>query len=239
MHLNFLKKLQVFGVLFGAKARKLTGLRDGSNFIDTPATATTDIITLTNPQAFLQAGGYFRISGSATANDGVLFKIRMATTNVVAIDDSFQALIPFTGTCRIDARIATVQNNPLYSKLDTNGNTIFNASITNMIPTGQPYDLSPVMASHYHDDGGVGPVGKDFVLNFLISDWIVADSGANYKLVVSHNLGTLNPGIFIYEGVSLVRCHKEQAVDGNTVELYVTKQGADARFSGRVRVEKS
>jgi hypothetical protein len=94
------------------------------------------------------------------------------------------------------------------------------------------------MAAHYHDEGGIAP-GKDFVLVFTISDWILTDGGKNYKIIVNHNLGTITPGIFIYEDVALVRCHKEIALDANTVELYVTKQGVDARFAGRVRVEKS
>lgn len=241
MYQNFLKKLQVFGVLFGAKARKLTGLRDRSNFLNTAVTATTDTLILAAAPSFLKAGDFFRILDSGTPNDGLLFKVINTSGNIVVVDDAYQPIQPFTGSARIDSRIAIIQNNPLYSKLDINGNTIFNASYTGMTPTGQPYDLTPVMAAHYHDEGGVGPVGKDYLQTFTISDWISSEGGNTYKIVVSHNLGTISPGVFIFEtpDESSVKVHREYYKDINTIELYVTQRGADARFNGRVRVEKS
>jgi hypothetical protein len=238
---NFLRKLQVFGALFGAKATKLSGIRDKDNQLtDTIDFTSPDLITLTYPvPEFFKENTYFRVKNGGGPNQDVLFKVKSVSGNVITVDDT-NTVTSFGPTlCTLDARIAVVQDNPLISKLNTEGNTIFNVS-NGALTSGIIADVGLVLAEHYHDDGADVPEFV-YVQPFTISDWFVTDGGNTYSIDIQHGLSVTYPDVTVFEAPDdeVVTLHKWRPLDPNIVRLTVSKAGADARFDGTVRVEKS
>jgi len=73
--------------------------------------------------------------------------------------------------------------------------------------------------------------------NFLVADWASSEAGDTYSLTVAHNLNTLKPEVLVYESNVKVEVHKIQIVDNNTVKLFVSQAGSDARFAGKVIID--
>lgn len=239
---SFFKKLQVFNVLFGAKARKLSGIQDKNNrFTDTITFTAPDTILLSFPvPAFLQVGTYFRVKNGGGANEDQLFRIKDISGNTIIVDNTTNVVSFGPAVADIDARLAVVHANSVISKLNTEGNTIFNVdngTVTTGLNDGS--GLAVLVAEHYHDDGGVQP-GQSFIQSFLIGDWFVTDAGDTYSIDFAHNLGSSYPETEIFEDspTEEIWVHKTKILDSNNVRISVCKAGADGRFSGTIRIAK-
>lgn len=239
---NFLKKLQIFNVLYGSKAKKLTGVRDRNNkFTDTITFVASDEIQLTAPPPeYLKSGSYFRVKNGGGANQDVLFRVASIVNNSIFVDGTNTVTSFGPAIADIDARLAVVHNNPAISKLNSSGDTIYNVSNTSAT-TGLDdcSDLGLVLAEHYHDSSSIA--GQVYYEAFTLGDWFVSDSGDTYSVDITHNLDVSFPDTTVFEvGLETepVWLHKIKVLDSNSIRLTVSRRGADGRFSGTVRVEK-
>lgn len=198
---NFLKGLLSFGALFGPRATKLSGLRDASNTVtDTVIFTSPDIITLTTIPDFLQVGRLFRVKNGGGANQDQLFKIESIAGNSLTVSQT--AVVTFTGSATIDARIAIVLNSPEFVTLNADGNTIFN--VNQELPLSNLNDgscISNKFSEHYHSAFNIylSNADNDFVAN-NVKEALEEVYGIASPLTVPIHLiynGTLSKGDFI------------------------------------------
>lgn len=241
MYASFLKKLNIFGVLYGARAKKIAGIQDKNNLVsDTIVYNSDNTITLTMPvPEFLKARTYFRIKNSSGPNSNALFRVLEVNGNTIILDPSTVAIPDGPVIATLDARLAVVHNNPLISMLNTEGNTIFNSSngsLTTGLDDGS--QLGIVMAEHYHADS-ISP-DNTYVETFTLGDWFSSDGGLTYSLDIAHGLNSAYPDSKVYESPALeeVWLHRTKVLDSNSLRISVSNKGADARFSGTIRVSK-
>lgn len=230
---NFVKKLKVFNVLFGAKAKKLSGINDSENKLtgNIEFIAPNEIVLPVVVPEYITEQTYFRVKAGGGANEDELFRVASVSGSTIVVDNS-NTVVNFVGSARIDARLAVVHDNPLISRLNSEGATIFNLS--NYTDTGLEdcSGIAGVFAEHYHDDGSAGT--GSFVFTFDIIDWFSTDAGDTYSIDVSHGLNTLFPKITVFDtNNEELLLHKIRILDGNTVRIKVTQQGADGRFEGK------
>lgn len=149
---KFIVDLLKLNVLFGARASKLTGLSDASLNVTLPIIASNlNTLTLTTPN-WLVIGAQFRLVGAGTANDAQLYTVTARTPNTITLTPPLANT--FTATISLDARRATIINDPTKAKLNAAGNTIFNV---NAPTTDCPTD-------HYHDaSGSITPTDPDLI----------------------------------------------------------------------------
>lgn len=152
---EFIKKLHIFNVLYGAKNRKLTGIRDRNNkFEDTVAFTAPNTITSTLAiPDFFQPGTLFRVTNGGGANEGILLEVASVSGNIITTTPSTTVFTEAASLLTLDARLATVHNDQSISKLNSEGDTIFNVNY-NGSGTGQDdcSNIGLTLAEHYHDD---------------------------------------------------------------------------------------
>lgn len=81
----------------------------------------------------------------------------------------------------------------------------------------------------------------NYQASFTVGQWQSTDSGDTYSIDFSHNLGTIYPVVRVYEIGSEdveVQPHKIKVINSNSVRVSVTQSGVDARFNGRVTIDK-
>lgn len=156
---SFLKKLQVFGALFGSKAKKLSGVQDKNNKITDSITFTApNLIALTGPvPIFLVPQTYFRVKSGGGANQDVLFRVLSISGNTITVDNTNFVVNFGPGTATLDSRLAVVHNNPAISLLSPQGNTIFNADNDGVTTGLEDGNLGNVFVDHYHGNHPPAP----------------------------------------------------------------------------------
>jgi hypothetical protein len=244
---SFLKSLHVFGVLFGGKAKKLTGIQDKNNkLIDSVTFTAPDTVSLSSTAPdFLESGVYFRVTGSTGPNNGLLFRVKSVLGTTITLDTTASGVDVLTTapaeSLTLDARLAIVHNNPLISKLNSEGNTIYNVANGSITTVADDCDLGLVLAEHYHDDGAGGSPTDCYTMTFNISDWFSSDAGDLYSIDVVHNLDITFPDIRVFDDSApdeTILLHRQRVIDSNTLRISVTQEGMDCRFNGRICVSK-
>lgn len=158
---NFIKKLIMFDVIWGARTKKLTGVNDANNFIETNITINDSEksidLGVTVPSYF-RKGTYFRTFG--TNNQSSLFQVdRVEGTKIFVVEN----INTDVGNYRVDARLWVVHDDENISKESSTGGTMFNAN--NATTTGLECDgsgLARQLVEHYHTpDENTNPGGGD------------------------------------------------------------------------------
>jgi len=243
----FLRGLQIFGALFGAKARKLSGIKDKDNKITDTVTFTAPVTVTLSVQVpdFLKKDAYFRVTGSVGANNQKLFRVKSVSGAVLTVDPSAPGVDVMTTivageSLTLDARMAVVHNNPLISKLNSEGSTIWNVANGAITTPADDCDLGLILAEHFHDDGAGGTPDK-FTQNFVIADWFSSDAGDLFSFDIIHNLGITFPDIRVFDDSNpdeTVILHRQRIIDSDTIRISVAQQAVDCRFEGRVCISK-
>lgn len=81
---------------------------------------------------------------------------------------------------------------------------------------------------------------SNYEQTFSIGAWVVEGTDT-YSLDINHNLGTLSPIVKLYEtGVVTkeVVPHLIKIINSNSIRLSVSQIGADARFSGKIIIDR-
>ena len=119
---SFVKKLYLFGVIFGGRGKKIAGISDSTNNISSTEViwdSATKTITFTNETGFpswVKPGGFIRtydgvpkttpsstdinyipnviLTPNPLTNDGVLFQVLSVSGNVITVDDSGSGATP-------------------------------------------------------------------------------------------------------------------------------------------------
>ncbi len=233
-YIDFVKNLRIFDVLFGNKAKKLTGLSDALFFVSADMTVSLpnsiQIPTVNPLPLWLKPGVQFRFTIGGGANNQVLFTVSLVdrVTSTITVLEPVSA---YSGAARIDGRQFIIINDPLIATETTAGNTMYNVNREGVDC------ISSAVTQHYHD-----PIDPGIVfIPFGISDWFVTDAGDTWSIDVTHNLNTSFPDLTVFEDGSddeFVLLHRWKVMGPNILRISVSNHGADARFNGTVRVEK-
>jgi len=88
----------------------------------------------------------------------------------------------------------------------------------------------------YAAAGHTGFTPAAYKLTFASGDWVL--SSTDYYLLITHSLSSTAPIVNIIESTNKVMVNRIEAVDANTVKLWVPAT-PDLRFSGTVSVLKT
>lgn len=150
---NFLKKLIVFDVVWGTRSKKLAGINDGNNFINTSIISSSvdnSFKFVMQVPSFFQKDQYFRVFGGA--NDSRLFKIKEIKGDKII---TYEGVVDGISNIKLDARLWVVHNNPKVSRSTSTGSTMFNVHNRNTSGVdGDASALALTFAEHYHDENG-------------------------------------------------------------------------------------
>jgi len=147
---SFIKKLLAFDVLFGAKSKKLSGIKDANNLITDAITISSINKTITLTQeipSYLNVDQYFRITSGVNA--GNLFRVKSLGPNTIEV---YESISNDSGSITLDARLWVVHDDPTISKAGASGSTVFNVNNTNTTGLDDGSGVAGVNADHYHGD---------------------------------------------------------------------------------------
>ena len=264
---SFIKKLVSLNAIWGARASKLAGINDRTNFVDfnnisfDSITSTITCGPATSIPNWMTVNHYLRITyrnpltvvlpiaPDSVTNDFSLFRIKTVTLlggNLsIVVDplapgvDAMTTYGPIAG--RVDGRIAVVVNDTAIANLSLGGATVYN--VDNETATGlcDGSGIAKVFADHYH--GEQKP--DNIAIRFDGLDWVnnrievlrIGVPGAGQ--IGPHNLTTPYFQAQVYKDIPIGarQVSVNIIVDETTGNLFLYKSALAPNFDGYIALE--